>query len=555
MMSMPSRLLLAALSITCISALPPQQPLSSSLDHSSVGGPNIENARANANHVFNALHSSVRQWGSSIKHNGMSFFAATIPKGTTMYHGTRESTPVSGMEWLALEIEHAETFARGMRPPGGNRTRPGGPGHYGPPGGPGEPGGPGQPGGPERPGGAPFVQDSNVQDHGYGSGDRTETNDSPVEQKSGYLHTYQANRELRLFYVDGMSAGKTSIGTLDSQDYILRDSNKSTQPFGDYERARDLCTLSSHWGVDGIVRMEAGFEVIFCNFTEGLDLVSINHRPDPETSEAMNEFGSFEYLRAVTSRYHGISGGRINVDFSSMVSAYFYDLNLTNPDPEQSKTPRLVNIDEKSLMKIKSDLGRLLQIEKSHPPPSVNWQGIVDMTVTRYSDRLQFMIGNSTTKTQILSELNILLNVYINYPQSKDDTSAALSRCKNQYLRAVTPNTDSDNMIHAAISFVTGKICEVLFDTRDTLLDSEKDKGSTVQDNNEAEKQAKGQIGELIEWLDWSTWLECGKCSYEKICFVAIWPFGSVENHQRPECLNYTEIRGRQGHWNMNKDL
>jgi hypothetical protein len=206
-------------------------------------------------------------------------------------------------------------------------------------------------------------------------------------------------------------------------------------------------------------------------------------------------------------------------------------------------------------MKIKSDLGRLLQIEKSHPPPSVNWQGIVDMTVTRYSDRLQFMIGNSTTKTQILSELNILLNVYINYPQSKDDTSAALSRCKNQYLRAVTPNTDSDNMIHAAISFVTGKICEVLFDTRDTLLDSEKDKGSTVQDNNEAEKQAKGQIGELIEWLDWSTWLECGKCSYEKICFVAIWPFGSVENHQRPECLNYTEIRGRQGHWNMNKDL
>ncbi|GME41557.1 hypothetical protein BKCO1_320003 [Neofusicoccum parvum] len=41
----------------------------------------------NANHVFNAIHSSMRQWGSSLNHNGMSFFLASVPEGTQFYHG------------------------------------------------------------------------------------------------------------------------------------------------------------------------------------------------------------------------------------------------------------------------------------------------------------------------------------------------------------------------------------------------------------------------------------------------------------------------------------
>ncbi|KAJ4290997.1 hypothetical protein N0V90_010193 [Kalmusia sp. IMI 367209] len=30
----------------------------------------------------------MRQWGSSLNHNGMSFFMATVPTGTQLYHGT-----------------------------------------------------------------------------------------------------------------------------------------------------------------------------------------------------------------------------------------------------------------------------------------------------------------------------------------------------------------------------------------------------------------------------------------------------------------------------------
>ena len=70
----------------------------------------------NANHVFNAIHSSMRQWGSSLNHNGMSFFLATVSAGTQLYHGTSKAEEIEGMEWLAFEPEHALMFAR--PPPG-----------------------------------------------------------------------------------------------------------------------------------------------------------------------------------------------------------------------------------------------------------------------------------------------------------------------------------------------------------------------------------------------------------------------------------------------------
>ncbi|KAH7355245.1 hypothetical protein BKA65DRAFT_475702 [Rhexocercosporidium sp. MPI-PUGE-AT-0058] len=38
----------------------------------------------------------------------------------------------------------------------------------------------------------------------------------------GYLHIYRTSRPItNLLYVDGMSAGKTSMGTLDTQDYVI----------------------------------------------------------------------------------------------------------------------------------------------------------------------------------------------------------------------------------------------------------------------------------------------------------------------------------------------
>jgi hypothetical protein len=45
-------------------------------------------ALENANYIFNSVHHAMRQWGSSLDHNGMSIFLATVPADTEFYHGT-----------------------------------------------------------------------------------------------------------------------------------------------------------------------------------------------------------------------------------------------------------------------------------------------------------------------------------------------------------------------------------------------------------------------------------------------------------------------------------
>ena len=216
------------------------------------------------------------------------------------------------------------------------------------------------------------------------------------ENSHGYLHVYRTKKTLtRLLYIDGQSAAKSSLGTLDTQDIILLStSSSSTDPHSDLFRGISLCALGSSegWDLDGFIRMEAGFELILCNFTSGVEALSINRTPELDgRSEENRQMKRFEYMRALEKRYGGIAAGRVKVDYSSMVSAFFYPINLTNPspDPVQASLPRISRHNKPVLRQIKSDLKGVLARERGN---GIDWQGVVDLIVTRYSDRLKFLV-------------------------------------------------------------------------------------------------------------------------------------------------------------------
>jgi hypothetical protein len=247
---------------------------------------------------------------------------------------------------------------------------------------------------------------------------------------------------------------------------------------GDYERAIELCALGSQWGIEGIIRMEAGFELILCNFTEGLEFVSAMKPPASDKPEGYGESSQFEYIRGLAARYQSITAGRVQVDYSSMVSAYFYPLNLTNPVPAKAELPRLSVDDELDLERVRADLRNVL----SRPQPresSIDWQGVVDMIVTRYGDRLKFMASDATTRKALQSDINFLLSVFIDYKDPSLPT--AIEKCTSHYLKAVIPRMNEDHLIHAAISTVSHKICSTLFEVRAIILeedDSNLDEGA-----------------------------------------------------------------------------
>ncbi|KAK3939353.1 hypothetical protein QBC46DRAFT_450414 [Diplogelasinospora grovesii] len=500
---------------TSLSALTHALPTIASHDNNFA--PSEEIARQNDVHIFNAVHSAMRQWGSSLNHNGMSLILAAVPEGVLFYHGTHKPNPPPGPEWLAFEIEHSEGFSRPFRPP---PPRP-------PPGDP--------PGPPPQFGAQVPMSMSDGADRG------------PPGERDGYLHIYRTTQPLHLLYVDGMGAGKTDMGTLDTQDLLLRGTREDV-PWNEQGRASGLRNFTQSLGLNGIVRMEAGFEVIYCDFADGgIELQSAYRRPEPEgPGNVGNRLRLFEYMRAVSQRYHGIGAGRAVLDFGSMVSAFWYPLNLTTPQNAGGELlPRLTGATEEQLDAMRARVQEVTHDRLGKTYSEVDWQGVVDMIITRYADRLQFLATKVEDIDTLRGEVNNLLNIYIDYSQNDDRLERAVERCAEHYLPPLPTNhTQEDRFILAAIRSVTAKICSTLFQVRDLMVDPDADEG-------EAPTLALAALRDLVHNLRWTNWKECPQpCEPDEVCFVAMWPFGDVASHEQPTCRNVSVIdRGGPSYW------
>ncbi|KAK4231867.1 hypothetical protein QBC38DRAFT_464785 [Podospora fimiseda] len=470
--------------------------------------PSTEAAKQNAFQIFNAIHSAMRQWGSSLNHNGLSAFLVTVPADTILHHGTSHPEPPTGPEWLAFDIEHAEQFARSR---------------MGPP--------------------PPIDANQNPpMQQLWHLAQRQPPVDQTLEKKHGYLHIYTTMKPLRLLYLDGMSAGNTNMGTLDTQDFLLR-GDRHVPIWEEYERAKSLCDILTPLGLDGVIRMEFGFEIINCQFSWSMRLLKAYQRPDnPDTpSNAV----LLENVRAISQRYHGIGAGRAVVDFSSMVSAMFYPVNLTNPDPTRSHLPRLTSVTDDQLRAIKTRILDVVRDRVDGRKASIDWQGVTDMIIARYADRLWSMTEKVDSLEVLKHIVSGLLNTHIDYALDDHDrydrardTCAAhyLQQARTRYLQFPDPWTDEDLFIASAISSVTGSICDALFEVRKLI----------VEDTNANEKSlasAKKIIKSLNEKLRWSRWKECTTCSFDEVCFVPMWPFGDKDSYERPNCRNVATVK------------
>ncbi|KAF2459620.1 hypothetical protein BDY21DRAFT_338747 [Lineolata rhizophorae] len=527
-------LLLSATLTSQAAALEPSGTISKQAPHQTVH---------NAAHIFNALHSSMRQWGSSINHNGQSFFLASVPAHTQFYHGTSIDWPVTGMEWLAFEPEHALLFARRFPP---NDTsyatdsilRKQGPQKQ-------QREGQDQRTLPTHPAKARLL----AQEQFLNDGRKKPPHHVPSEP--GFLHVYRTRHPLRLLYLDGLSAGKTTNGTLDSQDLILLQTALPHSPFWDFERAHQLCDLArTSWDgrVDGFLRMEAGFEVILCEFEKHLDTVRIGRAgggKEPGFWAAAGDM--FSYWRAVTDRYWGIGGERVKLGYERFVSVYA-DEDVDLWDGGKAKMPRLGNVSREVREKLKAEVDAMVMGEPNpwvglEKGEGVNWQEVVDLIVRRYADRLKFMVGEDVVSQpkDLHAELDRAVRPFLDYDAR--DMEAEEWRCTTHFLPW---DADEDTLAARAVMDVSKRICGTLLVAHNLTLSAADDSNSMAQ--GKATMSAKN-LKALIEYLDWTVWKECGGCGYDEVCFVPIWPYGTKEDHENPGCANASELVSKTGYW------
>lgn len=175
-------------------------------------------------HLFASVSTLLHQWSNTMFPNGHALAAVSIPAYTLLYHGLisptdRDPEPPSP-EWLAFDLEMAYGIMGSAR--------------------------------------------------------------------DSFLLTYQTTRPVQALYFDGESATIPGLGTMDAQ--MLQLFGNVTGPAGgagwgiepEYLRAHGLCKWLEEAGLrgkgggfEGVVRMNAGFELIWCDFVSpSLRLVS-----------------------------------------------------------------------------------------------------------------------------------------------------------------------------------------------------------------------------------------------------------------------------------------
>lgn len=485
--------------------------------------PNRLDAEKNAYTIFNSIHSAGRQWGSGIYHNGFGLIPAIVPRGSLFYHGTTSKDVPKGPEWLAFEPEAAEGFAGDW---------------------------PGGPNNPNRPHKISPVNQKNT---------------APVDVRR-YVHTYRNNRDLKLLLIDGMSAGKTNYGTLDTQDLVLLEGKKHYPSlFDDPRRAEDLCKVVQPWGYDGLIRSEIGFEIIHCNFTDSLFQMKVKSTLHEEEKIGDYSMYVYQWIRAAGLRYDGL-GARVKLDFSSMVSGLWYPVNMTNPDPLHPKFKRLAATPIDKLRIIKD---RVQEIAKAdYQTFLIDWRYIVDSIVERFSDRIASMAHKDVTDVAFINEIQAAALSHVDavgYLDSQDRDAVlkqSIKDCMDHYLYPALPFSkrwnQADHMLYHSVITVMNDTCTTFIQGWSDLREASGSDGVRIRyrsNRNEqriALERAKTHVKQLTARLRWTTWLKPRACPVDEVNLVVMWPYGNKEDHSNPGCRKISELdMDRSDYWNI----
>ncbi|CAN8101401.1 unnamed protein product [Discula destructiva] len=235
--------------------LPPQQPLGTTTSHDEATQPDDSGAihrpwtldfTSPSPHLFASAATLLHQWSNTMFPNGHALAAVELSAYTLLHHGLISSEDDGAPEppspeWLAFDMEMAYGIMGSSR--------------------------------------------------------------------HSFLLTYQTTRPVKALYFDGESATLMGLGQMDTQ--MLQLYGNVTGPgegqarFGlepEYARAHGLCDWLERaglrgrgWGFEGVVRMNAGFEMIWCDFlSPSLRLVSRMNvtaplLPDDEEEEEEEE--------------------------------------------------------------------------------------------------------------------------------------------------------------------------------------------------------------------------------------------------------------------------
>ncbi|GLB44808.1 hypothetical protein LshimejAT787_1801450 [Lyophyllum shimeji] len=394
--------------------------------------------------------------------------------------------------------------------------------------------------------------------------------------------TFITTRPLKILYFDGSSAAKMRGGPMDSQDILVWGEVRPEWTMNERRRINDLCDWGKQFELDGFVRMEMDFEIMLCDFANGMEIVSkLNlaapriDMPSPPphhdnlTVHILDDDAALmtTVLQAGSWHNHYPGEPRVQLDLSGLVS--FYDTSLVRSlipqrHGQQRHEHRLQGIAPDDVRAVRDAVaGTLTREEKGS---GIDWKALLRVITLRYADRLELLrhLLNSTEAEMasrppldsaklVQRELRIMLTPYIinsavpasirSHAEARNYSwaSPVFKYCATTHTNFITSSqalssvlTESESLIMEAVSETNREICRVVVrmwaegvaEGLDHLLPRPSSPAVSSGRLKNLLSRWQGEIDELIEWLDWSIWIKCRPaCSFEEMCYLPTWPF------------------------------
>ncbi|KAL1744342.1 hypothetical protein HDZ31DRAFT_82752 [Schizophyllum fasciatum] len=377
--------------------------------------------------------------------------------------------------------------------------------------------------------------------------------------------TLVAARALNVLYFDGSSAAKMPGGPLDTQDLTAwGQTNDSWSMRRERQRIDDLCAWGKQYDLDGFVRMEMDFEIMYCDFSDGLEVVSFlnlaagGDMPAPAVATAFTGFQSI--LSGSWSNFHP-GDQRIELDFSRLTSFYDTDLFPSLVGVRHGKERwdhRIMGISEADTDTYAATLDA--QLRASPSQSGIDWRTLIHVIVNRFAERLE-LLDYFLNKTAIddeaarlrwakeaQSHTRIMLTPYLlqsvsppaNATTDLSWASSPYELCSTVHTGYIASNpvvygslSNSERLILDAIEQTTKEICRtvtrmwaqgVLAGIDDELAYA--DASIDAAGLQRLTRTWAAETRRLMGWLDWSVWVKCRPaCSFEEICYLPTWPF------------------------------
>ncbi|KAJ5774086.1 hypothetical protein N7457_008982 [Penicillium paradoxum] len=341
------------------------------------------------------------------------------------------------------------------------------------------------------------------------------------------LRTMTTTKELRVIYLDGHSATLTTTGTLDSQIAILRNhipANPSEELiYNESQRAVELCQLASELKIDGVVRMNAGFEILVCDYHKSgvreLFVTNITvpgndgRRVDPSLprdphrqpplgyGNDFSEQNGWEWVRSSSWHYGNEAAGgrrenRVRLDVCNIVSWYDPSLQSLNESHHAGirsndtyengwglrRGHRLLEATANDIATFRGWLSAATSGKKNSKCSHTDWQALVETIVDKYRGRTREILFNLEKNSsdekavhQIINNVYTLthavLHPYLEYPTvggvTKPEAKAnTLARCSAAYTGhiALDSLSEFEVLIKESTQIVVKELCQWAWD-------------------------------------------------------------------------------------------